>query len=215
MRNSLDKSWENQITRFMLNTFFSPPKIVPFVRYCRKIWWSQRSHKSWHNMVYTRCMLDNLGYTWAWTHAFARTHRKIFNTFCCFTATMISLMLLNVTLYVNSVFISLPSYTCPVVGPLNNRNMQLDFYLNINIRCDPRKYNFFIVFKPLMHSSLFSHVSHIPSSTACSLLSPEWYLVSSTGHEADVARCSLHPGACSASAQLAQQSFSHSSQTNS
>ena len=37
-------------------------KIVPFRRYCGKMWWSQRGHKQ-NTMAYTLCMLDKEGYT--------------------------------------------------------------------------------------------------------------------------------------------------------
>jgi hypothetical protein len=44
MRNALSKRRrENQNTHCLFNNFFS--KIVPFVRECRKIWFSQRGHK--------------------------------------------------------------------------------------------------------------------------------------------------------------------------
>jgi hypothetical protein len=35
------------------------------MRQCRKMWWSQKGHKSRHNMAHTRCMLDKQGYTQA------------------------------------------------------------------------------------------------------------------------------------------------------
>jgi hypothetical protein len=45
MRNVLDKSCrENQNTHFMFSTFF-PLIIVPFMRYCGNIWYSQTGHR--------------------------------------------------------------------------------------------------------------------------------------------------------------------------
>ena len=71
MRNVLDKRCrENQNTHFMFNNGFS--KIVPFMRQCRKIWWSQTGHKWRHNTAHTVCMLDKQGYI----HACARTRPR-------------------------------------------------------------------------------------------------------------------------------------------
>jgi hypothetical protein len=59
---------ENQNTHFMFANFFQ--KFVPFMRRCRKIWWSQRGHKWRHNIAHTRCMLDKQDYMY--TRAFIR-----------------------------------------------------------------------------------------------------------------------------------------------
>jgi hypothetical protein len=71
---------------------------VSFIRQCRKIWWSQRSHKLRHNMVHTRCTQDKQGYMHAGhehaqapgrTHVITHTHRQIYNTYCFSSATKI------------------------------------------------------------------------------------------------------------------------------
>ena len=85
IRNVLDRSCrENQNTRFMFNNFF--PKT------CQK-------------MAHTRCMLDKQGYkrTHACTRPRARAHTRteICNTYCFFTATMVTRRRLIVTLYVH------------------------------------------------------------------------------------------------------------------
>jgi hypothetical protein len=49
-------------------TFFFLSKIVSFVRWRRKMWWSQRGHKWRHNMTHTCCMLDKQGCTHARAH---------------------------------------------------------------------------------------------------------------------------------------------------
>ena len=52
----LDESCrKNQNPHFKLNTFSS--KIVPFVRQCRKIWWSQRGHKC-HSLACVACWIN-------------------------------------------------------------------------------------------------------------------------------------------------------------
>ena len=71
MKNVSNKSCrENQNTHFIFSNFF--PKIVPFMRQCRKMWWSQRGHKWRHNIVQKRCMLEKGGKT----RVHARTHNK-------------------------------------------------------------------------------------------------------------------------------------------
>jgi hypothetical protein len=69
-------------------TFF--PKIASFMRSCRKIWFSQRSHQWRHNMAHRRCTLRKQGYTCAracirlrsreppppHTHTHAHTHAR-------------------------------------------------------------------------------------------------------------------------------------------
>jgi hypothetical protein len=64
---------ESQNTRFMFNNFF-PPKVVPFMRLCRKIWWTLRGHIWSHNKAHTRCILDQQGYMHAHAHAPGHTH---------------------------------------------------------------------------------------------------------------------------------------------
>ena len=95
MRSVSNKSCrENQNTHFMFSYLF--PKIVPFMRYCRKIWGSQRAHKWRHNMARMRFMLDKESYTHAHalprirasirTHASARAHthahRQTYTIYC-------------------------------------------------------------------------------------------------------------------------------------
>ena len=73
MRNALDKKCrENQNTHFMFGNFF--PKIAPFMRLYRKMWWTPTGHNRRHNMAHTRCMLDKQGYTPA--HACARPRTR-------------------------------------------------------------------------------------------------------------------------------------------
>jgi hypothetical protein len=47
---------ESQEAHFMFNNFF--PKIVPFMRQCGKIWYSQTGHRWQYNMAHALCMLD-------------------------------------------------------------------------------------------------------------------------------------------------------------
>ena len=56
---------ENQYIHFVISNLF--PKVVPFMRQCRKILWSQRGYRWRHNMASTRCILDKQGYTRACT----------------------------------------------------------------------------------------------------------------------------------------------------
>jgi hypothetical protein len=55
---------------------FSFPKIAPFMRQCRKIWWSQRVHKWRHNIAHTRCMLNKQGYMHAHTRVRAHARKR-------------------------------------------------------------------------------------------------------------------------------------------
>ena len=74
MRNISNKSCiENQNTHLLFSNLF--PKIVSFMRQCRKIWWSQRGHKLQYEMTHTRCMLDKQGYTHACTCTRTNAHR--------------------------------------------------------------------------------------------------------------------------------------------
>jgi hypothetical protein len=38
---------------------FTFPKIVPFMKYFGKMWWSQRGHTQKYRMTHALCMLDN------------------------------------------------------------------------------------------------------------------------------------------------------------
>ena len=62
---------ENHNTYFTFSNFFFP-KIVPFMRYCGKIWWSQRGHRWQDNTGHTRCTLDKE--SCACARASARAH---------------------------------------------------------------------------------------------------------------------------------------------
>jgi hypothetical protein len=58
MRGILDKSCrENQNTDFMFTKYF--PKIVPFVRQCAKMLYSQRVHRRQFNTAHAHFMLHN------------------------------------------------------------------------------------------------------------------------------------------------------------
>jgi hypothetical protein len=92
MRNVSDKSCtENQNTHFMFNNFFYP-KIVPLMRWRGKIWYNQTGYRWQYNTAHTLCVLDNWGY---------RHTLRICNTYCFYTATMVTRTRLNITLYVH------------------------------------------------------------------------------------------------------------------
>jgi len=85
MRNATDKSYrENQNAHFMFHDFFL--KIMPFMTWGKK-WYSQTGHRWKYNVAQNRCK---------------NTHTLMtFNTYCFTTATMVTRMHLNVTLYVH------------------------------------------------------------------------------------------------------------------
>ena len=114
MRNVLNKrSREGKNTDYMVDNLFS--KIMPFMRYCRNSWWSQRDHKWRQNMAHTRCMLYKQGYINARpctrprarvhecaserAHAHTHNHTQICNIYCFSTVTMIreSVLILRYT----------------------------------------------------------------------------------------------------------------------
>jgi len=72
-------------------TFFLS-KTIPFMRQCGKTMQSHTSHRWQHNMTHVHCMLDNEGY---------RHTLRICNTYCYFTATMVTWMHLNIMLYIH------------------------------------------------------------------------------------------------------------------
>jgi len=76
--------------RFMFGNFFT--KIVPFMRLCGKIWYSQGGHRWKYNRPHALCMLDNWGY---------RHTLPICNTYCFSTVTMVTRTHLNDTLCVH------------------------------------------------------------------------------------------------------------------
>jgi hypothetical protein len=56
VRNVSDKNFrENLNTHFVFNNFF--PKIVSFMRECRKLWYSCTGHRWRHNMAHALCTL--------------------------------------------------------------------------------------------------------------------------------------------------------------
>jgi hypothetical protein len=93
MVNVLDKSCrENQNTHLCSITFSRKSwRLLYNVEKCG----GARGHRWRHNMAHTRCMMDKQGYTRMHTlthprtHARARTHRPICNTYCFSTATVI------------------------------------------------------------------------------------------------------------------------------
>jgi hypothetical protein len=113
MRNVLDKSCrENQNTHFTFNNFFFS-KIMPFMRYFWKLWWSQGGHKWRHNMAHTNCKLVKQGYSHARTctcqsfrtrmqePTHVHTHTQIYNTYWFLSTRIVLWMRLNITLYVH------------------------------------------------------------------------------------------------------------------
>ena len=83
MRNVSDKICkENQNTHFVFNNSpLPPPKIVPFVRKCGKIWYSRAGHRWQYTTAHAYCTLHTLGY---------RHTLRIFNTYCFSTATKVT-----------------------------------------------------------------------------------------------------------------------------
>jgi len=77
-------------TQFYFQYFF-PPKIVSFMRWCGKIWYSQTGHRWQCNTAHALCMLDNYGY---------RHPLTMCNTYC-FSRAMVMRTLHNATLYVH------------------------------------------------------------------------------------------------------------------
>jgi hypothetical protein len=48
---------ENPSTNFMFHITF--PEVVPFMRLCGKMWYSQTHHRRQYNTTHALCMLDN------------------------------------------------------------------------------------------------------------------------------------------------------------
>jgi hypothetical protein len=67
-------------------------KIVPFVRWCWKIWYSQSGLRWQYNKVHTLCMQDKWGY---------RHTLRLCNTYSLSTATMVTWMFLSITFYMH------------------------------------------------------------------------------------------------------------------
>jgi hypothetical protein len=49
----------DSIRHFVVNIYFSPPKIVPFMRKCGKIWYCRTGHRWQDNTTHALCMLEN------------------------------------------------------------------------------------------------------------------------------------------------------------
>ena len=93
VRNVLEKCYrENSNTHFMLSNGFS--KVLSFLRKCRRILYSQTSHR-WQ---YRACVLHAI-YQSLHTHTL-----RICKTYCFSTATMIERKSINVTLYISCLY---------------------------------------------------------------------------------------------------------------
>ena len=88
------------------------------MRYCRKIWWSQKGQKWRHNTAHTSYVLDKQGYMHARacagpsarTHAHTRT--QICNPYCFSTATLVTWRHLSVTLYIHRLYFTFLNSLC-------------------------------------------------------------------------------------------------------
>ena len=89
MRSVSDKRCKRKNTSSPIT--FSP-KIVPLLIYCGKTWWSQMGNKWQYNTAHAHYLLDTWGY---------RDTLKICNIYCFSTATVVTIIHLSVTLYVN------------------------------------------------------------------------------------------------------------------
>ena len=65
MNSIIDTRCRQNQTHFIFNKVF-PPKIVPFMRWCQKMWWSQRGRRWQHILSRARCVLYKQGYTRAY-----------------------------------------------------------------------------------------------------------------------------------------------------
>jgi hypothetical protein len=118
MRNVLDKSCrENQNTHFMFNNFFfrKSHSLCENVEKCG----GNRGTTVWRTRV--ACWISMATCTYALAHATrpaartlaqACTHRPIINTYCFYTATLVSWTRLNVTLCVHCMSCYITHYTC-------------------------------------------------------------------------------------------------------
>jgi hypothetical protein len=105
MRNVTYKSCrENQNTRFVFNYFFFR-KSCHFRDNVKKIWYSLTGHRWPYNTAHAVWMLHNWGYI---------NSRRICNTYCFSTATIVTRMLLIVELYVQC------SSCVPILQPRTN-----------------------------------------------------------------------------------------------
>jgi hypothetical protein len=84
---SCRKKWK--YTYFIFNNFFR--KSCRLWDNVEKMWHSQRGHRWQYNMAHALCVLDN----WCYRHTL-----RVCNTYCFFTATMVTRTPLTVTLYV-------------------------------------------------------------------------------------------------------------------
>ena len=117
MRNDSNKSCrQNQNTHFKFSNVF--PKIVPFMRSCRKVWWKQRRCK-WqysralhagvaraHERKHTPALVHPHTHTCTHTHKLTRVHLRTQKYVILFfsTTTMVSWMRLNFTLHVHCLY---------------------------------------------------------------------------------------------------------------
>jgi len=79
MKN-ISKIVEKIETHFMLNNFFFPPKIMPFMRWCGKILY-RVGQATDDNMAHAHCMLDAYGYKYT---------LRLCNAHCSSTATVVA-----------------------------------------------------------------------------------------------------------------------------
>jgi hypothetical protein len=98
MKNVSDKFVEKMKIRILCSASVFP-KIVAFIRLCRKIWYRQRGSWWKHNRVHAHCMMDNQGYKY---------RPRLFNTYCLPTTTMVARTRLNIKLYVHCLSCSFP-----------------------------------------------------------------------------------------------------------
>jgi hypothetical protein len=101
--------WENVsikgVDKIKTRALYSfSPKIVPFMRLCRIMWWSPKGHGWQYNKAHALCIMDKYGYTRMHTQVPIcprgpeHTHTETCNIHCFFTA-ISSRMHLIVTLY--------------------------------------------------------------------------------------------------------------------
>ena len=140
MRSFFGKSYrEKSKHTFYIKCLFSP-KSVPFMRKCRKLWWSQRGHKWQYHMTHPRCMLDNQGCMRTPTCTY--THREICNTYFFSLATMVSRqrhIVRCLSLRSNVLLVVLSNHTQHYVISVRNRVLRLiarsEFSIHLMMLC--------------------------------------------------------------------------------
>ena len=100
-----------QKTHFMVSSVL--PKIMPFMRERGEMWLGQTGRRRQYNTTHAFCMLDN----WVYKHT-----RRICNTYCFSTATLVARTSRNVTLNVHclSCFILMSICLCHLLLPVHN-----------------------------------------------------------------------------------------------